>query len=237
MDSQISSKEVLEFSNDFFPSALLSLIILYFWKVRDEGLCNSMYSSFFFALMVVHLLFALRGLLRLILQYYNYSNSSVSKISLNISDGLLYIFYYVFIFSGYFIYRTTTKECFMTDLESVSLVFFLLFIGIVCFIRQALNILLIILGFPVIVSMFYNNPTEFYSRIGVDPEIINNLPTFHAEKQHIGTTCIICTDTVNENDELLQLRCQGRHYFHALCIKDWLKRKVCCPLCRNTNIL
>lgn len=114
------------------------------------------------------------------------------------------------ILSGYFIFRNRPTTCFKDDMKNTSLTFFLLFIGFVSFFRQSINILCIILGFPLIVYMFLNNPTEFYSRVGIDPEIVNNLPTFHASKIHTENTCTICTDDILEGQDLLQLRCPGK---------------------------
>lgn len=96
---------------------------------------------------------------------------------------------------------------------------------------------MIFFGFPVIVYLFLSNPNDFYSNVGIDPEIVNNLPTFPATEDHTTKYCIICHDDFIIGQELLTLRCPGKHIFHGSCIKDWLKRKVTCPLCRSNNVI
>lgn len=37
--------------------------------------------------------------------------------------------------------------------------------------------------------------------------------------------CVICMETYQESDEVAELKCDARHYYHAKCIEDWLRRK------------
>ncbi len=113
-------------------------------------------------------------------------------------------------FTGYLIFKDRPDNCFNDDLLNTSLMFLLIFTGMICFFRQALNILILFLGFPFIVYLFLSNPSEFYSNIGIDPEIVNNLPTFPASAEHATRPCIICCDEILEGQELLSLRCPGK---------------------------
>jgi len=45
--------------------------------------------------------------------------------------------------------------------------------------------------------------------------------------------CLICSEEYKDNDEITELNCDKRHYFHTKCIQDWLKRKLECPLCKK----
>lgn len=45
--------------------------------------------------------------------------------------------------------------------------------------------------------------------------------------------CAICLGDYTEKDEVAELKCDERHYFHAACLEDWLKRKPECPLCKK----
>lgn len=118
--------------------------------------------------------------------------------------------YYCLVFSAYFTFRTeVTKTCFNDELKNISLIFLLIFIGIVSFFRQAMNILALFFGFPVIIYMFYSNPYEFYTRIGIDPQIIDNLPTSISGKVE-DQTCIICTEDITEGQEILHLKCPAK---------------------------
>ncbi len=95
---------------------------------------------------------------------------------------------------------------------------------------------MIILCFPIMVYYFLRNPHSFYTNFGIDPEIIQNLPTIKADETQ-ETTCIICTEEIRQGNEILILKCNPRHYFHDYCIKSWLVRKLNCPICRQENII
>ena len=45
--------------------------------------------------------------------------------------------------------------------------------------------------------------------------------------------CVICMEEFKGNDQIAELKCDERHYFHAACLEDWLKRKLECPLCKR----
>lgn len=45
--------------------------------------------------------------------------------------------------------------------------------------------------------------------------------------------CAICLGEYTEADEVAELGCDERHYFHATCLEDWIKRKPECPLCKK----
>ena len=44
--------------------------------------------------------------------------------------------------------------------------------------------------------------------------------------------CSICFEDYVENDVVVTLPCDTRHMFHESCIKEWLKQKDTCPLCK-----
>ncbi|KAL0697123.1 hypothetical protein Bca4012_064303 [Brassica carinata] len=46
--------------------------------------------------------------------------------------------------------------------------------------------------------------------------------------------CCICQEEYNEGEELGMLECG--HGFHSQCIKEWLKRKNLCPICKTTGL-
>ena len=45
--------------------------------------------------------------------------------------------------------------------------------------------------------------------------------------------CVICMMDFKDTDEIAELKCDERHYFHSACLEDWLKRKLECPLCKK----
>ena len=48
--------------------------------------------------------------------------------------------------------------------------------------------------------------------------------------------CVICMEEFKDSDEVAELKCDERHYFHSRCLEDWLKRKLECPLCKKVVI-
>ena len=51
--------------------------------------------------------------------------------------------------------------------------------------------------------------------------------------------CIICLEDFKTNDKVIYLPCI--HFFHEICIKNWIKRKQSCPICKheinNNNLI
>eukprot|EP00826_Nyctotherus_ovalis_P032288 TRINITY_DN2602_c0_g1_i2.p1 TRINITY_DN2602_c0_g1~~TRINITY_DN2602_c0_g1_i2.p1 ORF type:complete len:255 (-),score=-4.48 TRINITY_DN2602_c0_g1_i2:140-904(-) len=64
-------------------------------------------------------------------------------------------------------------------------------------------------------------------RIKFDPDIHTN------EKE-----CSICIKEFVEDDEIIELPCDRRHYFHVTCIMDWVEKakKALCPICRKDMV-
>jgi hypothetical protein len=45
-------------------------------------------------------------------------------------------------------------------------------------------------------------------------------------------TCAICLGTMRKNSNVYDLKCG--HHFHIRCLDKWAKRKMECPICRDT---
>jgi len=46
--------------------------------------------------------------------------------------------------------------------------------------------------------------------------------------------CIICWNKYTDSDDIVKLRCNEKHFFHALCIESWIKGgNNTCPMCRQ----
>jgi hypothetical protein len=48
-----------------------------------------------------------------------------------------------------------------------------------------------------------------------------------------GIECIICMVEYSPEDDIIQLPCDPRHFFHSDCIVSWLKSNNSCPLCKK----
>jgi len=67
------------------------------------------------------------------------------------------------------------------------------------------------------------------------PQFMQNLYTTRYHKPPAAqeeVSCSICLMEYSEADEIIQLPCDERHFFHAPCIKDWLDKNNTCPLCK-----
>ncbi len=86
-----------------------------------------------------------------------------------------------------------------------------------------------------LVYYFFKDPRDFIQRFGIDPELVDNWPTVTANSNHV-MECVICSEEITEGQQIMVLNCNGKHYYHAPCIKEWLKVKINCPVCRSTNV-
>lgn len=46
--------------------------------------------------------------------------------------------------------------------------------------------------------------------------------------------CVICWEDYRINDEIRYMNCDGQHYFHQLCVDQWLNKYSRCPMCNKT---
>lgn len=103
-----------------------------------------------------------------------------------------------------------------------------------------LRILLLVIYFQILVKKYHSDPGKFYEEYGLDPQIIDNMPSIPADSKHCtkntGVLCNVCLDEIQEGDLIFILKCDGRHYFHEKCIKKWLKVRVTCPLCKSNDV-
>ena len=44
--------------------------------------------------------------------------------------------------------------------------------------------------------------------------------------------CAICLVDYTDEDDIIPLPCDDRHFFHAACITSWLESNNSCPLCK-----
>ena len=49
-----------------------------------------------------------------------------------------------------------------------------------------------------------------------------------------GKECAICIVSLKQDDLIISLPCDPRHYFHVDCINEWLKTNSVCPICRTS---
>ncbi|KAJ7948398.1 RING-H2 finger protein [Quillaja saponaria] len=72
---------------------------------------------------------------------------------------------------------------------------------------------------------------------GLDPTVIEALPTFLFKKQNNNSQddmieCAVCL-SVLENEEMVRELPNCKHIFHVDCIDKWLESQSTCPICRT----
>eukprot|EP00826_Nyctotherus_ovalis_P021791 TRINITY_DN170_c0_g2_i1.p1 TRINITY_DN170_c0_g2~~TRINITY_DN170_c0_g2_i1.p1 ORF type:complete len:185 (-),score=35.38 TRINITY_DN170_c0_g2_i1:154-708(-) len=67
--------------------------------------------------------------------------------------------------------------------------------------------------------------------------VTDNLPKakFDPDVHTSEKECSICIEEYVKGEEIAELPCDKRHYFHASCVMNWIKeaKKVSCPICRK----
>ena len=53
-------------------------------------------------------------------------------------------------------------------------------------------------------------------------------PTLHSDDDWI-----ICMEPYTQEQEIIQLPCNSKHYFHGHCITQWVERNACWPICKK----
>jgi len=104
--------------------------------------------------------------------------------------------------------------------------------------------MLSILGFSM-VDQHDNDPSVSIIQENIEKiKKIENIPSIKYDSLEIKyfTECSLCLTEFARENEVKVLPCDiklnlFRHYFHALCIDQWLQYKGICPICRADVLL
>jgi|JI9StandDraft_2_1071091.scaffolds.fasta_scaffold389127_1 E3 ubiquitin-protein ligase synoviolin len=61
--------------------------------------------------------------------------------------------------------------------------------------------------------------------------LLANLPKVQVTEQMKESICALCLENYQSEEDVTKLKCQ--HIYHLDCIKIWVVRSNCCPLCRK----
>ena len=233
--NKFTSQEIYEILNDLIPSIFYFLIIYSSFKTSGKYCDPKMYLMLK-TLLCVYFGYICNSLFGTFLIYKNKPEKDPLKISFFFITAIITTIYLFSVFVSYFIYSKSDSQCFAEDNYTTLVFYGLLFIGLVNIMQKLINFILTCVWFAFMVNSFLDNPSSFYANYGVDPEIIRNLPTIKADKKH-ESCCVICTDDIKEGDDIMILKCPGKHFFHGNCIKSWLMVKTTCPMCRSEHAL
>lgn len=234
--SKLTPSEFMTLSSDFIPSITYSLLILLTTSFRTPTHKDDDFIFILHCFLILYISFILKALFHSILIQKNIIAISLYKTIITTLEQILTMIYFLLIILGCFVYSQRRENCFTDNPSMTCLLFYLLLIGGVGIAQEGLTLFIMMLCFPILVYYFSRDPNAFYSNFGIDPMIIENLPTIKAEAKH-RSICVICTDEIEMGQEILVLKCNGRHFFHGDCVKQWLVNKMSCPTCRSINIL
>ena len=209
LSEKLTPKDIFEFSRDFFSSFFFVTIITLLKYNLNSVAYNIEFIYFFNSIQIIYIAFITRAFIRIILVYLNYIEEIYIKLFFNISDIILYVWYYAYLISGFTIYQNRLTDSFYTDLDNTTLIFSILLTGSITLSKDLLSIVMICICFPMIVMIFSIDPQKFYTTIGIDPIIIDNLPDFKANKDYLDL-CNICQENITEGQEIIRLRCPGK---------------------------
>lgn len=233
--SKLSGDEIYEISSNFFPSAFFTSILIV-GLVFTKSYCDSGFAIALKIMLGIHILFIAKAISHLIMIFLKKQNTSINKIVLSSANLSLTIVYYAGCIFSIVIYANQAEGCFENNTLLTAIMFAIVTVGFIGLMRYVLYSLIFLIVFPVLVDYYFNNAGLFHYQFGFNPEMLNKIPTTNATEIHLSD-CTICTDRIDIGNEIMILRCAGRHFYHSHCIKEWLVVKFCCPLCKSYNIL
>ena len=168
------------------------------------------------------------------------SKDLIGNKKVNIAQSIIRIIidlcYFALLITSIYYFNNMPQTCSPSATYSTIYFFSFIVITFANLFNYIFRFLMIVVFFPIFVFYFLKDPASFYQHIGIDPDIIDNLPQDTANEEQQGTMCVICSENIELGEKIIVLKCDGRHFFHSECIKMWLKRKMVCPYCRSTQI-
>ncbi len=125
------------------------------------------------AFLFINITIFIKSIVDLILIYNN-----LSKIPAEYVDYLLKVVFYGIVLVTNYYFRMANELCFirkyslsnlLEDTFVSFLIYCLILIGLINLFRYGLNVLIMLICFPILVSYFLRNPSAFYSNFGIDP--------------------------------------------------------------------
>ncbi len=232
---KFTSQEIYEILNDLVPSIFYSLLIYSSFK-DNNNYCDTNIYLILKTLLFIYIGYIFTSLFRSYIIYNNISEKNYLNMSLMLTSALISTFFFFSIFTSYFIYSKSDSKCFIQENYIIIVFYSILFLGLVNIFHKIINFVSALVCFILMAQTFLENPSYFYAHYGIDPELIKSLPTIKADKKHISF-CVICTEDIKEGDDIMILKCPGKHFFHGNCIKNWLLVKTTCPMCRSEHVL
>ena len=152
-----------------------------------------------------------------------------------------FIFFYWFLYGCYVI--MFLPEMIEFTIKNNPILMYLFTIIILCgffiYSRLLFLLILIICFYPIIIYYLIKNYINRYNLLLSKFKLQNELVEITYEQFLLNNIknkevdmCIICTENFEPKDKIVQLKCNSIHIFHDICIRQWIKKKPICPICR-----
>lgn len=95
---------------------------------------------------------------------------------------------------------------------------------------------IIILGIivPLIGLFFSFRESESIEEKGTPRELLELLEETCKKRARVNSDiCVICMRNYTDEEKVIHMPCDSRHYFHEECIMTWLEQNNMCPICKT----
>lgn len=80
-----------------------------------------------------------------------------------------------------------------------------------------------------VTALYCRRFTNRRSRVNKSNEILRSISRIKFSEELFGALadeneCIICMSAYDANDLITKLDCSGRHFYHTVCIENWIKQ-------------
>ena len=257
IEIQIGSNEYRRIENKLIENKLsikmlfscLRLILLYGSyenekrKISSFILANLIFFLLIHESLVISNFVAMKGYF-LLKMLVNRNNNQVAKfptIIIIIDIISNFIFFYWFLYGCYVIMFLPEMIEFTIKNNPILMYLFTIIIlcGFLIYSRLLFLLILIICFYPIIIYYLIKNYINRYNLLLSKFKLQNELVEITYEQFLLNNIknkevdmCIICTENFEPKDKIVQLKCNSIHIFHDICIRQWVKKKPICPICR-----
>lgn len=193
--------------------------------------------SYLKIMLIIYTIYIIKSIFYYFLALKIELHSSVYQILISVLYFIIDLFYYFATIAGYYSFKRISLDFIINNIYTCIFIYCIIFIGIVHICLFVVSCIYIILSFIFSLNSFLDNEMNFIIRQGELPSILEELlVTQKAKGQYCNKDCNICLTNIEEDTEIIILKCNKNHFFHSECIKKWLKYSISCPLCRQQNI-
>ena len=242
-EEKFDSDELRVIATNFIPSCIYCIficIILITIKSDNKEYISKINSeyfhirNYFLIMLMIFSLFMLKGIFLFLIINANRKDNKLYKILISAFDLLLYPSYYISTFLGIQCKKVLSYDFIFENFYTNIFFYYLIFVGTVYIFLFFLDLFYLFVVFLFSLARFRENSDQFLREHGAPIHLVDRLQKLKADSQHVSDYCPICTEPINEGQNINILPCN--HFFHSRCIRPWLRQNITCPMCRrNVN--